>query len=70
MKFNPEFQTFSAIKATVAISFAVYGAVVTGRRARRSPSRLVRDCDCCSFVAWGFARARVSGTKKPAAREV
>ena len=28
MKFNPKFQIFSAIKATVAISFAVYGAVV------------------------------------------
>jgi hypothetical protein len=28
MKLNPKFQTFRAIKATVAISFAVYGAVV------------------------------------------
>jgi len=28
MKFSPTFQTFRAIKATMAISFAVYGAVV------------------------------------------
>jgi len=28
MKFNPKFPTFRTIKATVAISSAVYGAVV------------------------------------------
>ena len=28
MKFSPTFQTFRTIKATMAISFAVYGAVV------------------------------------------
>jgi hypothetical protein len=28
MKSDPRFQTFRTIKATVAISFAVYGAVV------------------------------------------
>jgi hypothetical protein len=28
MKFNPTFQIFRKIKATMAISFAVYGAVV------------------------------------------
>ncbi|MGC1295692.1 MAG: hypothetical protein WA869_11675, partial [Alloacidobacterium sp.] len=28
IKFNPKFETFSAIKATVAITFAVYGVVV------------------------------------------
>ena len=69
MKSDPTFQTFRTIKTTVAISFAVYGAVVllAGYGAAHHGWCAMHRC---SFVAWGFARARLPRKQKTRGRKV